>query len=64
MPAGKGGYFVTDWVSGGLFQVDSNGRATRLLPLEQGSADLATRPDGILMIPMMSKGIVLAYRVD
>jgi len=47
-----------------LFRVDSNGRATRLLPLEQGSADLATRPDGILMIPMMSKGIVFAYRVD
>jgi hypothetical protein len=63
-PDGKGGYFVTDWVSGGLFRINGNGRATRLLPLKQGSADLGTGPDGVLIIPMMSDGAVLAYRVD
>jgi sugar lactone lactonase YvrE len=60
---GKGGYFVTDWMSGGLFNVTGDGKATRLLPLKHGSADLGTGPDGILMIPMMMDGAVLAYRV-
>ena len=35
-PDGKGGYLVTDWVSGGLFQVANNGKPTRLLPLGEG----------------------------
>jgi DNA-binding beta-propeller fold protein YncE len=63
-PDGKGGYLVTDWVSGGLFQVANNGKPTRLLPLAKGSADLGVGPDGIIMIPMMMDGTVLAYKVD
>jgi sugar lactone lactonase YvrE len=61
---GKGGYLVTDWVSGGLFHVTNNGTATRLHPLNKGSADLGVGPDGIILIPMMMDGTVLAYRVD
>jgi hypothetical protein len=63
-PDGKGGYLVTDWVSGGLFHVANNGTATRLIPLKKGSADLGVGPDGIIMIPMMMDGTVVTYRVD
>lgn len=65
VPDGKGGYFVTDWVNGGLFHVLAEGKATRLLPLKQGSADLGTGPAGsFVVVPMMMDGTVLAYRVD
>src|SRR3954469_25308279 len=37
-PDGKGGYFATDWVSGGLFHLSDTGKATHLLPLNKGSA--------------------------
>ena len=63
-PDGKGGYLVTDWVSGGLFQVAKDGKPTRLHPLTKGSADLGVGPDGIIMIPMMMDGTVVAYKVD
>jgi streptogramin lyase len=63
-PDGKGGYFVTDWMSGGLFRFDANGMGTRLLPLKPGSADFAVGPDGLLVIPMMMDGTVEAYKVD
>ena len=63
-PDGKGGYFATDWISGGLFRISAEGKATRLLPLKPGSADLGTGPDGILMIPLMMDGSVLAYKLD
>jgi len=61
-PDGKGGYLVTDWGSGGLFQVTKDGKPTRLLPLAKGSADLGVGPDGIIMIPMMMDGTVVAYK--
>jgi DNA-binding beta-propeller fold protein YncE len=64
VPDGKGGHLVTDWVNGGLFRVTATGEATRLLPLKQGSADLGTGPDGLVLIPMMMEGTLLAYRVD
>jgi len=63
-PDGKGGYLVTDWASGGLFQVTNNGKATRLHPLAKGSADLGVGPEGIVLIPMMMDGTVAAYKVD
>jgi DNA-binding beta-propeller fold protein YncE len=64
-PDGKGGYLVTDWVNGGLFRVAANGKATRLLPLKKGSADLGTMPgENLVLIPMMMEGTVVAYRVD
>ena len=64
VPDGKGGYLVTDWVNGGLFRVTAEGESARLLPLEQGSADLGTGPGGLVLIPMMKEGTLLAYRVD
>jgi sugar lactone lactonase YvrE len=63
-PDGKGGYFVTDWMSGGLFRFSADGKATRLLPLKPGSADLTVGPNGMLVIPMMKDGTVVAYKVE
>jgi sugar lactone lactonase YvrE len=63
-PDGKGGYLVTDWVKGGLFRIAGDGKATPLLPLKHGSADLGTGPDGIVIIPMMMDDMVVAYKVD
>jgi sugar lactone lactonase YvrE len=63
-PDGKGGYLVTDWMSGGLFRFASDGKGTRLLPLKPGSADLGVGPDGLVVIPMMMDGTVVAYKVD
>jgi sugar lactone lactonase YvrE len=62
--AGEKGYWVTDWVSGGLFHVSPDGKGTRVLPLSSGSADLGTGPNGSLMIPMMKDGTVLSYRMN
>jgi sugar lactone lactonase YvrE len=63
-PDGKGGYLVTDWMSGGLFRFAPDGKGTRLLPLKPGSADLGIGPDGLVVIPMMMDGTVVAYKVD
>jgi sugar lactone lactonase YvrE len=63
-PDGKGGYLVTDWMSGGLFRFAANGKGTKLLPLKPGSADLGVGPDGLVVIPMMMDGTVVAYKVD
>lgn len=65
VPDGKGGHLVTDWVNGGLFHLPADGKPARLLPLKQGSADLGVGPgEGVVMIPMMKDGTVVAYRVD
>jgi hypothetical protein len=64
-PDGKGGYFVADWVKGGLFHATAEGKATRLLPLAPGSADLGSVPgQGLVLVPMSADGTLLAYRVD
>jgi sugar lactone lactonase YvrE len=63
-PDGKGGYLVTDWMSGGLFRFAADGKGTKLLPLKPGSADLGVGPDGLVVIPMMMDGTVVAYKVD
>ena len=57
-----GGYFATDWMSGGLLKVSPEGKAETILDLEQGSADLEVIPDqNLVVIPMMMNGSVAAY---
>ena len=64
-PDGKGGYLVTDWMSGGLLRISSDGKAEMLLDLDQGSADLEVIEDqNLAVIPIMSKGSVMAYKVE
>ncbi len=61
---GAGGYYLTDWVAGGLLHVSAGGKLEQLLDLDPGSADLGyARRLGLLLIPMMKDGRVLAYRV-
>ena len=63
-PDGKGGYFVTDWLKGGLFRTTPDGHATQLLPLAHGSADIGTVPErNLVLIPMAADGAVLAYSI-
>jgi hypothetical protein len=64
-PDGKGGYTVTDWVAGALYEVTPEGKATRLLDLAQGSADHGfIAQDRVVLVPMMMDGKLVAYRLD
>lgn len=61
---GKDGYYVTDWMAGKLFQINSNGEATLLLELEQGMADHEVLIDQrLILLPMMKNDKVLAYKI-
>lgn len=62
---GKGGYLVTDWMSGGLLRISADGKAELLMDLNQGSADHEViEAEGIAIVPMMLDGKVTAYKVD
>lgn len=57
-------FLVTDWVAGALYRIDRDGKATRLLDLDQGSADIGYVPEtGLLLIPMMMSDKLVAYQV-
>jgi hypothetical protein len=58
-------FLVTDWVAGGLYRIDRTGKATQLLDLDQGSADIGYVPEtGLLLIPMMMSDKLIAYKVQ
>jgi sugar lactone lactonase YvrE len=62
---GQGGYLVTDWFKGGLYDVSADGKAEMLLDLPQGSADHEYIEDEKLaVIPMMMEGTVNAYKIQ
>ena len=64
-PDGQGGYLVTDWFSGGLYDVSADGKAEMLLDLPQGSADHEyVEDEKLAVIPMMMDGTVNAYKVQ
>ena len=57
-------FLVTDWVAGALYRIDRKGKATQLLDLDQGSADIGYVPEtGLLLIPMMMSDKLVAYKV-
>ncbi|MCH8163109.1 MAG: SMP-30/gluconolactonase/LRE family protein [Proteobacteria bacterium] len=61
---GNNGYYVTDWMAGKLFQINTNGEATLLLELEQGMADHEVLLEqNLILLPMMKNDKVLAYRI-
>jgi hypothetical protein len=63
-PDGSGGYFVTDWIAGTLFQIDGKGASKILLDLPAGSADLEHAPSKkLLVVPQMLEGELVAYPV-
>jgi streptogramin lyase len=62
---GKGGYLVTDWISGGLHHVAADGAAELVMDLNPGSADHEVmEAEGLAVVPMMMNGKVTAYRME
>jgi sugar lactone lactonase YvrE len=62
---GQGGYLVTDWLSGGLYTFDADGKAEMIMDLNQGSADHEyVEGEKLVVIPMMMDGTVAAYKVE
>ena len=60
-----GVYLVSDWNEGALYRIDSKGKATLLIDLNQGSADQTYLPDKkTVIIPMMLDSSVIAYELD
>jgi hypothetical protein len=64
-PNGQGGYLVTDWFSGGLYDISEDGKAEMVMDLNQGSADHEfVEGDNLAVIPMMMDGTVTAYKMQ
>jgi hypothetical protein len=61
----KGGYLVTDWLSGSLYTFDADGKAKMIMDLNQGSADHEyVEGEKLVVIPMMMDGTVAAYKIE
>ena len=64
-PLDHGAYLVTDWAAGALYRVDSKGKASELIDLNQGSADLNYFPTKkTVLIPMMLDNTLAAYSLS
>ena len=62
-PDGRGGYTVTDWVTGEVLRVSADGVPARLLTLRQGAADhLYVVDQRLLVVPLVRDHVVRAYR--
>jgi hypothetical protein len=62
---GRGGYTVTDWVTGDVLRVSADGVPARLTTLRQGAADhLYVADQRLLVIPLVRDHVVKAYRWD
>lgn len=63
-PDGNGSYLVTDWMAGALYRIHPSGDVDLLLDLNQGSADLEyIQSKGLVLIPMMLDGKLVAYKL-
>jgi hypothetical protein len=60
---GRGGYTVTDWMTGDLLRVTADGKPTSLLKLPKGAADHEYVVDRrLLVIPLVLDHTLRAYR--
>ena len=58
------GFYVTDWMSGGLLLISRKGEVSKLLDLNQGSADHEfIESKNMIFIPMMNDNVLNAYEV-
>ena len=56
---------MTDWLSGGLYKFDAEGKAEMIMDLNQGGADHEyVESENLVVIPMMMDGTVDAYKVE
>ena len=59
---GRGGYIVSDWMVGKVYQISSNGDTRLLKQFKQGAADIAYLPASrTLIVPHMLENRVQAY---
>ena len=64
-PDEKGGIFVTDWGTGRLMYFNMEKGLTLLEQLGQGAADVDyIQETGMLYVPVMQEGQLIAYQVD
>lgn len=62
-PDGRGGYTVTDWLTGDVLHVTSDGRPTPVMQLVRGTADHEYVEDRqMLLVPLMNDHVLRAYR--
>jgi sugar lactone lactonase YvrE len=58
------GFYVTDWLGGGLFHIDTKGNVKTLLELNQGSADIEyIIKKKLLLLPMMKDNKLYGYKI-
>jgi sugar lactone lactonase YvrE len=58
------GFYVTDWLNGGLFLITAKGEASKLLDFNQGSADHELlEKKNLLLIPQMVENKLFAYKI-
>ena len=58
---GKGNWFVSDWMAGALYRIEPTGKASLLMDLNQGSADLGViNSEDMVLMPMMMDNKVIA----
>jgi outer membrane protein assembly factor BamB len=60
-----GTYLASDWMAGGVFKIDSSGKAEKIIELGQGSADIEyAAADKLLLVPMMNDDKLVAYKLE
>jgi sugar lactone lactonase YvrE len=59
---GRGGYIVSDWMNGKVYQISASGEIKTIRQFKQGAADLAYLPGSrTLIVPHMLENRVQAY---
>jgi hypothetical protein len=59
---GKGGFIVSDSISGKVFRVHADGKAEHLMQFSSGCGDLFFMPElSLLIVPVMTEGVVSAF---
>jgi hypothetical protein len=58
---GRGGYLLTDYLTGVLYHVDAAGQASQIRQLKAGAADIGFVPSsGVLLVPQMNDNQITA----
>lgn len=64
-PLDASSYLVTDFMAGGLLKIGTGGKATKLVTLPSGSADIAFVPaHRLVLIPLLKDNKLLAFELD
>ena len=60
---GKGGYVVSNYLTGAILRVSATGQSTQIGQFKPGAADIALTPAGVLMVPHMNENAIGAYNI-